>query len=119
RDLLEAAFDEVADRLPPPQRRALEVALLRAEPEGWAQGPAAVAAAFLTVLRELASRTRLLVAIDDVQWLDSASALVLQFAARRLEHEPVRLLLTARRGGDGPSLDLGPSLGGRGAPIGV
>jgi DNA-binding CsgD family transcriptional regulator len=113
RDLLEAAFDEVADRLPPPQRRALEVALLRAEPEGSAQGPAAVAAAFLTVLRELASRTRLLVAIDDVQWLDSASALVLQFAARRLEHEPVRLLLTARSEGDAPSLDLVRSLGDR------
>ena len=85
---------------------ALQVALLRAEPEGSAQGPAAVAAAFLTVLRELASRTRLLVAIDDVQWLDSASALVLQFAARRLEHEPVRLLLTARSEGDAPSVDL-------------
>jgi DNA-binding CsgD family transcriptional regulator len=113
RDLLEVAFDEVADRLPPPQRRALEVALLRAEPEGSVQGPAAVAAAFLTVLRELASRTRLLVAIDDVQWLDSASALVLQFAARRLEHEPVRLLLTARSDGDAPSLDLVRSLGDR------
>ena len=113
RDLLDVAFDEVADRLPPPQRRALQVALLRAEPEGSAQGPAAVAAAFLTVLRELASRTRLLVAIDDVQWLDSASALVLQFAARRLEHEPVRLLLTARSEGDAPSVDLVRSLGDR------
>src|SRR6266540_2849844 len=113
RDLLEVAFDEVADRLPPPQRRALEVALLRAEPEGSAQGPAAVAAAFLAVLRELASSTRLLVAIDDVQWLDSASALVLQFAARRLEHEPVRLLLTVRSDRDAPSLDLVRSLGDR------
>jgi DNA-binding CsgD family transcriptional regulator len=113
RDLLEGAFDDVADVLPPPQRRALEVALLRAEPEGSAQGPAAVAAAFLTALRVLASRTRVLVAIDDVQWVDSASALVLQFAARRLEQEPVRLLLTARSDGDAPSLDLVDSLGDR------
>lgn len=113
RDLLERAFDEVADRLPPPQRRALEVALLRAEPEGSAQGPAAVAAAFHTALRELARRTRLLLAIDDVQWLDSASALVLQFAARRLGQEPVRLLLTVRGEGDASRLDLVHALGER------
>jgi DNA-binding CsgD family transcriptional regulator len=110
RDLLEGAFDEVADRLPPPQRRALEVALLRAEPEGAAQGPAAVAAAFLTVLRELASKTHLLVAIDDVQWLDPASALVLQFAVRRLARDPVRLLLTVRSDG-APLPDLMQPLG--------
>jgi len=113
RDLLEVAFDEVADRLPSPQRRALDVALLRAEPEGSAQGPAAVAAAFLTALRELASTTRLLLAIDDVQWLDSASALVLQFAARRLEQEPVRLLLTVRSDRDASPIDLVHSFGDR------
>jgi len=106
RDLLEVAFDDVAGVLPPPQRRALAVALLRAESEGSAQGPGAVAAAFLTALRELALRTRLLLAIDDVQWLDSASELVLQFAARRLEHEPVRLLLTVRGEEDAPPPDL-------------
>jgi DNA-binding CsgD family transcriptional regulator len=113
RDLLERTFDEVADELPPPQLRALEVALLRAEPEGSAQGAAAVAAAFLTALRELACRTRLLLAIDDVQWLDSASALVLQFAARRLEREPVRLLLTVRDDREGSRLDLVRALGQR------
>ena len=113
RDVLERAFDEVADELPPPQRRALEVALLRAEPEGSAQGAAAVAAAFLTALRELARRTRLLLAIDDVQWLDPASALVFQFAARRLEHEPIRLLLTVRGDGDASRLDLVRALGER------
>src|SRR5580765_1614905 len=100
RDLLDVAFDDVADVLPPPQRSALAVALLRAEPEGEAQGAGAVATAFLTALRELALRTRLLLAIDDLQWLDSASDLVLRFAARRLERESVPLLLTVRCEGD-------------------
>jgi hypothetical protein len=37
------------------------------------------------------------VAIDDVQWLDPPSAQLVQFATRRVQAEPVRLLL-ARRG---------------------
>ena len=113
RDLLEAAFDDVADALPPPQRSALEVALLRAEPEGSAQGAAAVAAAWLTALRELARTTRLLVAIDDVQWLDPASALVIQYSARRLLHEPLWLLLTVRTDASESPPDLLRTLGQR------
>jgi DNA-binding CsgD family transcriptional regulator/tetratricopeptide (TPR) repeat protein len=113
RDLLEAAFDDVRDALPPPQRSALEVALLRAEPEGSAQGAAAVAAALLTALRELARTTRLLVAIDDIQWLDPASALVIQYSARRLLHEPIWLLLTVRTDASAPPPDLLRTLGER------
>ena len=113
RDLLEDAFDDVADALPPPQRSALEVALLRAEPEGSVQGAAAVAAALLTALRELARATRVLVAIDDVQWLDPASALVIQYSARRLLHEPIWLLLTVRTDASGPPPDLLHTLGQR------
>ena len=117
RDLVESAFDEVTDELPPPQRRALEVALLRVEPDGTTQGPPAVAAGFLTALRGLASRAPVLLAVDDVQWLDPASALILQFAARRLEHEQVRLLLTARVDGDVSRPDLVNALADRAGRI--
>jgi DNA-binding CsgD family transcriptional regulator len=117
RDLLEAAFEDVAARLPPPQRRVLEVALLRAEPKGSVHGAGAVAVAFLTALRELALRTRVLLAIDDAQWLDSASALVLQFAVRRLREEPIRLLLTVRYEEETRSLDLVRAIGERASRI--
>jgi DNA-binding CsgD family transcriptional regulator len=113
RDLLEVAFDEVADGLPPPQRHALEVALLRAEPEAAVRGAGSVAVAFLTALRDLAHRTPVLLAIDDAHWLDSDSALVVQFAARRLRQEPVRVLVTVRTEGEAPSLDLVQALGER------
>jgi hypothetical protein len=46
----------------------------------------------------LAARQRLLVAVDDVQWLDSPSREVLTFAAPRLESSPVRFLLSKRPG---------------------
>lgn len=96
RDLLAEAFDAAAPQLPAPQRRALGVALLREEPEGAPPDRGAVGAAFLSTLRVLAEERPLLVAIDDVRWLDAASALVLAYAARRLRDEPVQLLLTSR-----------------------
>ena len=37
-----------------------------------------------------------MVAMDDAQWLDHASAGVLEFCFRRLKHEPVSILLTFR-----------------------
>ena len=50
------------------------------------------------MLRALAAAGPLLIAIDDVQWLDAASSDVLSFAARRLEDEPVAFLLAKRPG---------------------
>ena len=52
----------------------------------------------LNVLRVLASSGPLLVAVDDVQWLDSASSSGLGYAARRLRGEPVGLLARAPHG---------------------
>src|SRR4051794_8443984 len=79
--------------LPPPQRHALDVALLRAQPVDTPPEPRAIAAGVLSALRGLAPA---LVAIDDVQWLDPPSADALVFAARRLGDEPVRWLLARR-----------------------
>ena len=96
----------VLDDLPGPQRRALEVALLVAE-RGEKPDQQAVARATLTGLRSLARAAPLIVAVDDVQWLDRPSAAVLGFAARRLTGEPIGLLLAQRTAGAAPApLDL-------------
>jgi len=97
-DLLEAS-DDVLQTLPDPQRNALEVALLRAEPEGGSSDVRAVSAAALTALREAAAASPVLIALDDLQWLDPSTASALGFAVRRLESEPIGLLLARREAG--------------------
>jgi DNA-binding CsgD family transcriptional regulator/tetratricopeptide (TPR) repeat protein len=84
--------------LPAPQRVALEVALLRAEPARLAPEPQAIGLGWLNALRALAARERVLVAVDDVQWLDPPSADVLAFAARRLQGEAAAFLFARRPG---------------------
>ena len=100
-DLLTDAVGEVLPALPPPQRRALEVALLLAEAEGAHPEERAVAAAFLSALRALGAARPVLVAIDDTQWLDAGSASVLAYAGRRLRDERVGLLLAERTADSG------------------
>ena len=95
-DLLSEALDELLPRLPEPQRDALSVALLRATPAGRPPDARAVATAFLGSLRALAEERPVVVAVDDVQWLDPPSAATLAFALRRLGDEPVGFLLTLR-----------------------
>ena len=107
-DLLEPCVAEVLPDLPRPQRRALETALLLVEPEATPPQPRAVAAGFLGVLRALAREQPLLVALDDVQWLDTSSRAVLEFALRRLRSEPVAVLVSVRSDADGRSLAFGP-----------
>jgi len=94
-DLLSEAHDDIGD-LPAPQRRALRVALLLEEAEGEPADERVVAAAMLGLLRRLAAEKPLVVALDDIQWLDAPSAGALQFAFRRLDGEPVRVLATSR-----------------------
>ena len=106
RDLLDPWFDEVAAGLPLPQRRALAVALLREEPEEVPAGQGSVAAALLGALRAVARDGRVLIAIDDVQWLDAASTAVLAFAIRRLGEDCVTLLLARRGEDEAPPLGL-------------
>jgi DNA-binding CsgD family transcriptional regulator len=97
-DLLDGVDVAALASLPIPQRRALEVALLRAEPGHGVPDASAIALSCLNALRALASDTRVLVAIDDVQWLDTSSAAALTFAARRIDGEPVSFLLAKRTG---------------------
>jgi len=102
-DILDGIGDEDFARVPPPQRSALEVALYRTEPTGTPPQAHAIALGVLNVLRSLAARRPVLVALDDVQWLDGASDDALAFAARRLADEPVAFLLARR---PGPPSDL-------------
>src|SRR5262249_30816872 len=97
-DLLAPVGADALAVLPTPQRRALEVALLRAQPEDGPAGSRALAAALLGARRAPAAAGTVLVAVDDLQWLDRASAQALAFAARRLEHDAVRFLLARRDG---------------------
>jgi DNA-binding CsgD family transcriptional regulator len=95
-DLLESSLDEVLPDLPPPQARALRVALLLDDPGATPADPRSVAAAVLGSLRHLARQESLLVAIDDVQWLDPSSAAALEFALRRLTDERIAVSLALR-----------------------
>ncbi|HZD70636.1 MAG TPA: ATP-binding protein [Actinomycetes bacterium] len=95
-DLLEGVPEAGLAGFPAPQRRALEVALLRREPEETGVDQLAVSLATLQVLRALAADTPVVVGVDDLQWLDRATAGVLAFALRRLRHEPVGLLVSVR-----------------------
>ncbi|MGZ5351311.1 MAG: AAA family ATPase, partial [Actinomycetota bacterium] len=95
-DLLETVLEEALPTLPEPQRRALEVALLRAPSSGARADQRAVSLAVLGCLRSVATSTPVVVAIDDIQWMDLPSVRVLQFVARRLNEEAVGLMTTAR-----------------------
>ena len=82
------------DRLPGPQRAALQTAF------GLSAGPAPdrflVGLAVLGLLSDAAGEQPLICLVDDEHWLDDASAQALGFAARRLEAESVGLVFAAR-----------------------
>src|SRR5205823_12508130 len=99
-DLLEGVLDDVVPALSAPRRRALEAALLVEQAPRESVDHRALAVAVRDALQLLARRTPLLIAVDDVQWLDTPSSSALAFALRRLGGEPVRVLL-ARRHVDG------------------
>ncbi len=102
-DLLDGVESDELRSLPGPQLAALEVALLRAAPTGARPEAHAIAVGFRNALRVLAQKGPLVVAIDDVQWLDAPSAAALTFAARRVEGEDgIRFLLAKRPGTTSP-----------------
>src|ERR1700743_615396 len=83
-DLLSDVDDSIWADLPEPQRQGLDAALLRRRHDTRGADPRAVAAAFVAVIERLAAEGPIVIAIDDVQWLDTSSANVVSFAARRL-----------------------------------
>jgi DNA-binding CsgD family transcriptional regulator len=110
-DLLEDVLDDVLPALPPPRRRALEVALLLEDAAEDAVDPRALGIATRSAFQLLAEETPLLVAIDDLQWLDASSAHALAFALRRLAESNLLLLLAERTGGGARRWDVDEVIG--------
>ena len=94
-DLLEGVADDVLPSLSVPRKRALKVALLRDAPTEPVD-ERALAVALRDALELLADTGPILVAIDDVQWLDGPTSSALAFALRRLDSARVLVLLTKR-----------------------
>jgi DNA-binding CsgD family transcriptional regulator len=94
-----------SERLPPPQRRALEVAF--GGIEGGAPDRFLIGLAVLTLLAGLSVRTPLLCIVDDAQWLDGETQELLAFVARRLYAESLVLLIAVREPGEGPDAFAG------------
>lgn len=95
--------------LPEVQRRALERVLLVGDADDEDLDPRLVAVALRSLLEDMSP---IVVAIDDLHWVDAASAGVLSFALRRAEN--VTLLASIRADADSPLadepalLELGP-----------
>ena len=94
-DLLVHLPEDALAALPAPQREALDIALLRVvstrPPERRLVGTA-----LLSVLQALAADADVVVAIDDLQWLDAPSSAAIAFALRRLGDESVCAIVSVR-----------------------
>ncbi|WP_051722430.1 LuxR family transcriptional regulator [Streptomyces albus] len=100
------------DALPGPQRAAMDGVLLRDRPAvtgGRAQF--ACRLAWQTLLTRCAEAGPVLLLLDDAEWLDTASADTLAYAARRLTGGAVRTLLAGQR----PEQAVDPAPSGAGA----
>ncbi len=95
-DLLAPVSDTFFDRLSGAARQALDAALYKHEAPSRAVDRVAVRIGVLELLRLLAQDRPTVLVIDDVQWVDPASAEVLGFALRRLVDVAASVLATER-----------------------
>jgi DNA-binding CsgD family transcriptional regulator len=93
------------DRLPDPQRRALEGAFGIAEAD--APDVFLIGLATLGLVAERTVEAPLLFVIEDAHWLDRSSSEVLKFVARRVGADPALLLFSVREGVSSPFDDAG------------
>jgi DNA-binding CsgD family transcriptional regulator len=91
-DLFHDVVDRVAPALPDPQRLAFEVALSLRDSNGEPPAPLAIALAVRGALEALSDSVPVVVAVDDLQWLDEPSTRALDHACRRLVRRPVGVL---------------------------
>jgi len=111
-DLTTGALAPWLGHLVPEQRGVLDSALALGPPKPGDRF--AVAVALLRLLAAVSSETPVLVALDDLQWVDAESREAIAFAARRLRAESVAVLLAvlepegAALLPDFPALVIGP-----------
>ena len=94
-----------AEKLPAPQRNAIQAAF--AMTESSVPDLFLIALAALELLSEVAGSSPVVLIADDAQWLDRSSADVLTFVARRVEWDPIVVLAAVRDGHDGPLVAAG------------
>jgi DNA-binding CsgD family transcriptional regulator len=104
-DLFENALESVLPALSAPRRRALEVALL-IEDAVDGSDRRTLGVAVRSALDILTAQAPLVLAVDDLQWLDPSSTSALAFALRRMREQPILLLLTRRLGERAGSSEL-------------
>jgi DNA-binding CsgD family transcriptional regulator len=97
-DLLRPVCEAVLSTLPAPQRQALEAALLERHAGERRPDRRTVSIGVLNALRTVAADGPVLLAIDDLQWLDIATQRVFEYALRRLQDERVGVLVSIRPG---------------------
>lgn len=104
-DLLESVPELSAPDFPlsEAQRHALAVAMLEVDATGPVDA-AVIANATSTVLRHLAGKQPVLLAIDDLSWLDASTLTALAFAVRRLAGCPVAVLIARRLDAPNPTV---------------
>lgn len=109
-DLLDDMPEAHLAALPHPQRRALEVALLREDPGAYATDWRAVGAGLRSILGALCAEQPVVLGIDDAQWLDRATSRALEYASHRITAESLGLLVSVRaRSGEPAPLPISRS----------
>jgi DNA-binding CsgD family transcriptional regulator len=104
-DQLTPAIRWDADSLPDPQRNAVLAAFGKASsatPDSFL-----IALATLDLLADAAASAPILIVAEDAQWLDRPTSDVLTFVARRLESDPIAMLLAVRDDRQSPLLGAG------------
>jgi DNA-binding NarL/FixJ family response regulator len=82
-DLLAQVPPSPFEALPDPQQRALDQVLVRSGTDSPTE-PRAVAAGFLTVVHAMSAVAPVLIAVDDIQWVDPSTVFALSYVTRRL-----------------------------------
>ncbi|WP_308204728.1 helix-turn-helix transcriptional regulator [Mycolicibacterium flavescens] len=101
-DLLTDIDTDALASLPQVQRVAVNRVLMRDDAGGPETDQHVVAAAMLSVIETMAVDNPVVIAVDDLQWLDACSRDVLAFVARRLRGR-VALVVTERADPEQPS----------------
>lgn len=102
-ELLEPVLGHVGPALAAPRARSLRVALRLEEPYGRAPDRLALGLAVVSALQTLAWEAPVLVAMDDLQWMDRESLGAVRFAVRRADRGLIRFLFTLRTGPTPPA----------------